>query len=476
MSEQHRKTAVKRTGAVLLSLILLLVPLMLSAGTQEVSADTGEKLIAFTFDDGPSGVTTPTLLYGLRQRGVQATFFMNGVNGPHGTRAHEDLLWQMLRDGHQLANHTYSHHVPFNGLSGSAMISECDQVASDLYKVMGGSYNYIVRIPGGAQSAGISANVAHPMIVWSVDTLDWKYRNADTVYQNIMNNAGDGSIVLMHDLYASSVQGALRAIDSLQAQGYEFVTVSELYRRKGLSLDGYQTYFSAKGYPTLYHAYQAPVIDRTDNGYRGSSISLSTPDNVTLYYTLDGTYPNMSDHKWTGQPFTMNGGQIRVVGYDSYGTRTPESSMQITRPDLPDELDVSEGAMFRMYNPNTGEHFYTSQVLERRVLYQAGWSYEGIAWKAPTDTSRPVYRLYNPNAGDHHYTMAAVERDMLVSVGWSDEGIGWYSADESGVPLYRQYNPNAETGTHNYTTNIEENNLLVTLGWKAEGIGWYGIN
>ena len=136
---------------------------------------------------------------------------------------------------------------------------------------------------------------------------------------------------------------------------------------------------------------------------------------------------------------------------------------------------VEVGTMFRMYNPNSGEHFYTQSKLEAGSLVKAGWTYEGVAWKAPKTSNTPVYRLYNPNAGDHHYTTNADERDMLVNAGWNDEGIGWYSDDEQGVPVYRQYNPNAKAGAHNFTTSKAENDHLVKVGWNAEGIAWYGV-
>ena len=93
--------------------------------------------------------------------------------------------------------------------------------------------------------------------------------------------------------------------------------------------------------------------------------------------------------------------------------------------DTADAAD-SHGAvrMHRLYNPNTGEHLYSGDVLEKNSLVTEGWSYEGVAWYAPGYSFFPVYRLYNPNAGDHHYTMDAVERAHLINVGWSDEGIG----------------------------------------------------
>ncbi len=132
-------------------------------------------------------------------------------------------------------------------------------------------------------------------------------------------------------------------------------------------------------------------------------------------------------------------------------------------------------AMYRIYNPYSGEHFYTSSTEERDNLVRLGWTYEGIGWNAPTTSNTPVYRLYNGNAGEHHYTMSATERDNLVRLGWKYEGIGWYSDDSKRVPLYRQYNPYAFANNHNYTTSIDENNWLVGLGWKSEGIGWYGV-
>lgn len=126
--------------------------------------------------------------------------------------------------------------------------------------------------------------------------------------------------------------------------------------------------------------------------------------------------------------------------------------------------------MYRLYNSNSGEHFYTAKNSERDHLKEIGWDDEGSGWIAPK-SGKPIYRLYNPNAGDHHYTTNAGERDALVHAGWQYEGIGWYSG--GSIPVYRQYNPNAKSGSHNYTTSKEENDALVRVGWKAEGIGWY---
>ena len=137
------------------------------------------------------------------------------------------------------------------------------------------------------------------------------------------------------------------------------------------------------------------------------------------------------------------------------------------------ENPVRETTLYRLYNLNSGEYFYTANSSERDHLYNLGWKYEGIGWYAPESSSVPVYRLYNSNAGDHHYTMKTAERDHLKSAGWKDEGICWYSDEQESIPLYRQYNPNARSGTHNYTTSIRERDFLIGSGWKDEGTAWY---
>lgn len=129
--------------------------------------------------------------------------------------------------------------------------------------------------------------------------------------------------------------------------------------------------------------------------------------------------------------------------------------------------------MYRLYNPNSGEHFYTASITERKYLSSLGWRYEGIAWTAPVSSDSPVFRLYNPNAGDHHYTLSKEERDLLVSLGWNYEGVGWYSESADRTPVYRLYNPNAVSGAHHYTLSKDESDYLSSIGWRYEGICWY---
>ena len=133
---------------------------------------------------------------------------------------------------------------------------------------------------------------------------------------------------------------------------------------------------------------------------------------------------------------------------------------------------VSAQAVYRLYNPNSGEHFYTCGVYERDRVADLGWKYEGVAWKQASSGTK-VYRLYNPNAGDHLYTVNKNEVTRLRRLGWRYEGIGFISSNNHTKPVYRLYNPRAKTGTHFWTSNASEKNHLIRIGWRYEGIGWY---
>lgn len=197
------------------------------------------KLIALTFDDGP-GRYTSQLLDGLKERNVPATFFVLGSNA----KSYPDLLKRMVKEGHQLASHTYS-HAQLTTLSSSGIKSEINNTRN-LLAAAGGDQTYYIRPPYGSYNSTVKSCAGAPLILWSVDPEDWKYRNTTTVTNNIMNAVQDGDIILLHDIYSTSVNAALNVIDKLKAKGYEFVTVSELLRRRGITPENGGVYYRAK--------------------------------------------------------------------------------------------------------------------------------------------------------------------------------------------------------------------------------------
>ncbi len=233
----------------------------------------------------------------------------------------------------------------------------------------------------------------------------------------------------------------------------------------------------------------ALVIQFADNGKLPGKTKMHIKSDYAIQQYLGTT--GLEVFYWDQANNTMVpvASNVSVDKYDDILFDTDHNSYYIikgretTKEDkhIPEDAnkDVPAGyeMLFRLYNPNSGEHFYTISRREGNKLIDAGWNYEGEGWTAPTEGD-PVYRLYNKNAGDHHYTTSKKERDKLISAGWTDEGIGWYSeSKETGKPLYRLYNPNATgAGSHHYTTSTRERDKLVQQGWNDEGIAWYGLN
>ncbi len=256
------------------------------------------------------------------------------------------------------------------------------------------------------------------------------------------------------------------------------------------------TFISEQPYIALTYATYAEVLTLQNNIWKrvGNKFSLTTINDLAFYNYNNGlyvTYRNALDNSVVIKKYIIEdkGSSGEKPKPEEPKPEEPkpeepkpeepkpeEPKPEEPKPDNPPSVlpDVEEQTqvMYRLYNPNSGEHFYTAVMEEKDYLVKVGWNYEGIAWYAPV-TGNPVYRLYNPNAGDHHYTTSVSEKNHLVNVGWNDEGVAWYSG--GSTPLYRSYNPNAIAGAHHYTTSKGEINHLVSVGWKDEGIGWYGV-
>lgn len=183
--------------------------------------------------------------------------------------------------------------------------------------------------------------------------------------------------------------------------------------------------------------------------------------------TSENYYPYFTAWQWTSQ-LTFPGIRGNFdISADYDGRFTSNSA-----------LDPAAGAtaVYRAYNPNTGEHVYTINTNEYLNVLSLGWQGESVAWNAAYE-GNPIYRVYNPNTGEHFYTLDSNEADYLQSVGWQKEGISFYSSFSQEIPIYRVFNPNATgPGSHHFTTNEGERDVLVSRGWRNEGIAFYGIN
>lgn len=198
----------------------------------------GKMLIALTFDDGPSGVTTPTLLNILRDEDVPATFFMLGSMA----RNNPDLVKRVRDEGHEIASHTM-YHQNLSRLSSDAVkadVSEANSVFQDIL----GSTPALTRPPYGSTNDTVRADINTPLILWSVDTLDWKNKNPDTILSITMSEVRDGAIILLHDIHPTSVDAVPALISNLRSAGYEFTTVSELAKIRKIDLTPGTIYYN----------------------------------------------------------------------------------------------------------------------------------------------------------------------------------------------------------------------------------------
>ncbi|NDU71597.1 polysaccharide deacetylase family protein [Actinomadura sp. DSM 109109] len=186
------------------------------------------KCVALTFDDGP-GPHTARLLDTLKRNGVRATFFMLGQN----VGAHRAVVRRMALEGQEVANHTWS-HPNLTTLSSAEVRSEIQRTQKAV-KDASGVAPTLVRPPYGSTNRRVERAVGMPLVLWSVDTLDWRHRDAARDARVGVRAPKSGGIVLFHDIHKQSVDAIPQVVDGLRRRGFTFVTVSELFAGRALT-------------------------------------------------------------------------------------------------------------------------------------------------------------------------------------------------------------------------------------------------
>ena len=198
--------------------------------------DPAKPIVALTFDDGPSA-NTASILETLSEYGAHATFFMVGEN----VTAHPDRVKLVYDAGCEVGNHTVN-HKNLNNLSKEEIKKEIEDNQEDINAALGVTISCLVRPPYGNVNDNVREACKHPMINWSVDTLDWKSRNADSVFEEVKKSTKDGSIILMHDLYGSTAEAVKKVVPWLVEQGYQICSVSEMFAARGVVLENGHVY------------------------------------------------------------------------------------------------------------------------------------------------------------------------------------------------------------------------------------------
>ena len=225
---------ISRTGDPLSTIRIAPMSKHVRATTRDLN---GKKLVALTFDDGPSPETTPRLLDILQEKDVPATFFMLGVMA----RNNPDIVKRASKEGHEIASHTM-YHQNLIKISASAVQSDIEESRAVFNNILGKTPSF-TRPPYGNINDSVRKFVKTPMILWSVDTLDWKSRDPNSIIAVTLDEVHDGAIILMHDIYSTSVDAVPGLIDTLRFNGYEFVSLPELVKIRQVNpLPGYAYY------------------------------------------------------------------------------------------------------------------------------------------------------------------------------------------------------------------------------------------
>ncbi|WP_243008976.1 polysaccharide deacetylase family protein [Clostridium sp. AM58-1XD] len=198
-------------------------------GTQETGRriDPSKPMVALTFDDGPYAPVGNQIMDCLAQYGGKATFYVVG----NRCRTYSAEMKRMAAEGHEIGNHTYEHKL-LNKLNSAQIREQIDRGAAAIQEVSG-VRPATVRLPGGNKNAMVLAAVQEPIVLWSMDTLDWKTRNTAQTVNKVLGTIKDGDIVLMHELYTATGNAALQIIPELHRRGIQMVTVSEMAQYRG---------------------------------------------------------------------------------------------------------------------------------------------------------------------------------------------------------------------------------------------------
>ncbi|WP_422661286.1 polysaccharide deacetylase family protein [Paenibacillus sp. EC2-1] len=188
----------------------------------DVDSSKGDKRVALTFDDGPHPKNTLKILDLLDKYDAKATFFMLG----NRVDFYPEIVKEIADQGHELGNHTWN-HKDLTTLSKVEGIKEVERT-NQAIKSAAGRESTAFRPPYGAVNKQVQSAISSPAVFWTIDTLDWKSRNPDAILNIVQENIRDGSIILMHDIHATTVEAVEPILKYLKNEGYKFVSVSEL--------------------------------------------------------------------------------------------------------------------------------------------------------------------------------------------------------------------------------------------------------
>lgn len=197
-------------------------------------------MVALTFDDGPHSKNTDDILNILSKYNAYATFFMLGSNA----EKYPDVVKRVFDAGNEIGIHTWS-HKELTKLSSDEIKKEVDNTASEIEKITG-KRPTLVRPPYGSINENVKNAIDNPLILWNVDSLDWKSRDKEKIVPLVLNDVQDGDIILLHDIHSTTVPAVEEILKYLVENDYQVITVSQMLNAKGYDLTKTRVFYSAR--------------------------------------------------------------------------------------------------------------------------------------------------------------------------------------------------------------------------------------
>lgn len=197
---------------------------------------TGKQLVALTFDDGPDAEATSRILNTLKEKSVKATFFMVGIM----IQRAPEIAKQVAEAGHEVETHSMR-HANLSQMSGDAVVADLAEARQVLKDATGVDVE-LLRPPYGEVNDTVKGAAGMAMISWSVDPADWQNRDSGLIRDRVVEDSFDGAVILLHDVYTSTAEALGGLIDGLRQREFEFVTVKEMAKIKGVELTAGSVY------------------------------------------------------------------------------------------------------------------------------------------------------------------------------------------------------------------------------------------
>lgn len=338
--------------------------------------DTTKPMVALTWDDGPAGETGEKLMDILEENNGRGTFFLVG----NRISKFPDEVKRMAANGHEIANHSWDHDIHLSKNSSDYIVQEFAKTNNAVNELVGIT-PALVRLPGGNISDAVKKSITQPMIYWSIDTLDWKSKDATAIINTIQPYIKDGDIVLMHELYNSTVAACEVVIPWLAQQGYQLVTVSELIAFRNAEVVG----GNGKQYSSF--PYVPPETTAPETSAMASTVAASNTSEASTKAAPKETSAEAKKSEQNSEKSSSENSSSKKTASETTAAETAAVSQE----------SANDSEVIEALNQEDDTYIPTSAAEAQKVSETAAWMAVGQNSAAAGDVQSDVIQAQEPN-------------------------------------------------------------------------------